>query len=428
MPTNNYIQKLLLSLSLFLVIWIGITQAWNWLTASPWDTLNTSKWNQLVNKVAPVYSVWGDTWNVWVWDSSPDHKLDVAGNIGLNASSYINFWDTDGTTWYWLRDNAGTIQYKNSGGSWSPLAMASWWDNLWNHTAGQNIALDTFWLSGDGDNEGIAVDPDGNVNSWPMSIAWDLSLKLWLDYTTVGSANNVALGWGTGSTVRFNAVWNSVITGISGWKNGKILNIMNVTDSFFMTLVHDSASSLIGNRILTKNSQNLSIAPWQTVRLQYDSIDSKWRIIDASPMKYVYQTTSDQTRSINSYAAIPWLTTWVLPVGSYRFQFIWAFRTNNATSGAGFSLVQNTATLAWYIAQAKLQSTATANYEVSITSATAPTHFSPNASTTLDYFAEVEGIFQVTSEGTVEMRMRPETNGRILTLRAGATLIIQQLN
>ena len=60
-----------------------------------------------------------------VGDNTPDHMLDVAGNIGLNASSYINFGDTDGSTGYGFRDNAGTIEYKNSGGSWATFGGSS---------------------------------------------------------------------------------------------------------------------------------------------------------------------------------------------------------------------------------------------------------------------------------------------------------------
>ncbi|MDE4063254.1 beta strand repeat-containing protein [Phaeobacter gallaeciensis] len=36
-------------------------------------------------------------------------------------------------------------------------------DNLGDHTATQNIDLNGNWLSGDGDNEGISIDPNGNV-------------------------------------------------------------------------------------------------------------------------------------------------------------------------------------------------------------------------------------------------------------------------
>jgi hypothetical protein len=57
--------------------------------------------------------------------TAPNHTLDVNGNIGLATSSYINFGSTDGTTGYGFRDNAGTIQYKNSGGDWANMGGAS---------------------------------------------------------------------------------------------------------------------------------------------------------------------------------------------------------------------------------------------------------------------------------------------------------------
>jgi hypothetical protein len=41
----------------------------------------------------------------------------ASGNVSHAASSYINFGDTSGTTGYGLRDNSGTIECKNSGGS-----------------------------------------------------------------------------------------------------------------------------------------------------------------------------------------------------------------------------------------------------------------------------------------------------------------------
>ena len=59
---------------------------------------------------------------VGIGDATPDHLLDVAGNIGLDASGYINWGDTDGTSGYGFRDNAGTMEYKNSAGSWTSLS------------------------------------------------------------------------------------------------------------------------------------------------------------------------------------------------------------------------------------------------------------------------------------------------------------------
>ncbi|MBY0314500.1 MAG: tail fiber domain-containing protein [Bdellovibrionales bacterium] len=50
-------------------------------------------------------------------------------------------------------------------------------DNMGNHTASQNIALGSFWLSGDGGNEGIAVGATGNVGIGTVSGLAPLHIK-----------------------------------------------------------------------------------------------------------------------------------------------------------------------------------------------------------------------------------------------------------
>ncbi|NTV44279.1 MAG: hypothetical protein HGA67_01110, partial [Candidatus Yonathbacteria bacterium] len=67
-------------------------------------------------------NIWRTSGRVGVGDATPDHLLDIAGNIGLDSSSYIQFGDTDGTLGYGIRDNAGVIEYKNNGGIWTSLA------------------------------------------------------------------------------------------------------------------------------------------------------------------------------------------------------------------------------------------------------------------------------------------------------------------
>lgn len=47
------------------------------------------------------------------------------GNIRLSAGNYINFGSVDGSSGYGLRDSSGTIQFKNSGGSWSNLGSGT---------------------------------------------------------------------------------------------------------------------------------------------------------------------------------------------------------------------------------------------------------------------------------------------------------------
>jgi hypothetical protein len=47
--------------------------------------------------------------------------VDATGNFAIKASNYINFGSTGGTTGYGIRDNAGTMQYKNSAGTWTNM-------------------------------------------------------------------------------------------------------------------------------------------------------------------------------------------------------------------------------------------------------------------------------------------------------------------
>jgi hypothetical protein len=65
-------------------------------------------------------------------------RIDSAGNVLHGASSYINFGSTSGTGGYGIFDNGGTLQYKNSGGSWTNLSGSSQWT-----TTGSNIYYTT---------------------------------------------------------------------------------------------------------------------------------------------------------------------------------------------------------------------------------------------------------------------------------------------
>ena len=66
--------------------------------------------------------------SVGIGTTSPDHLLDVAGNIGLSTDAYLNWGTVDGETGYGIRDSSGTMQYKNSAGTWQDLGSGS---SLW---------------------------------------------------------------------------------------------------------------------------------------------------------------------------------------------------------------------------------------------------------------------------------------------------------
>jgi len=59
------------------------------------------------------------TSRIGINDTTPDHSLDVNGNIGLSNSNYINWGDTDGDLGYGFWDDAGTLKFKNNSGSWA---------------------------------------------------------------------------------------------------------------------------------------------------------------------------------------------------------------------------------------------------------------------------------------------------------------------
>lgn len=53
--------------------------------------------------------------------------LDVYGNFMISgADRYLNFAAVSGTSGYGFRDNAGTIEMKNSGGSWAAISGSRW--------------------------------------------------------------------------------------------------------------------------------------------------------------------------------------------------------------------------------------------------------------------------------------------------------------
>jgi|GEM_PF-4498740 len=90
-------------------------------------TVGHVAWWTSSSTITGVANLFWDNNNIrlGVGDNTPDHMLDVGGNIGLNTSAYINFGDVDGTTGYGFRDNAGVIEFKNSGGSWQNFSALS---------------------------------------------------------------------------------------------------------------------------------------------------------------------------------------------------------------------------------------------------------------------------------------------------------------
>jgi hypothetical protein len=155
--------------------------------------------------------------NLGVGDTTPDHKLDVSGNIGLDTNSFINFGDTDGTNGYGLRSDDGTIQFKNSGGTWQDIGSSSaptylfqngltnldntvsWGGVLASDTTISNFAYNTnFNLNGTGDFN--IQDSGSTFASFTDSGTFTLD-SLTMDGTSLTSASNLGLSSSTTGNV-----------------------------------------------------------------------------------------------------------------------------------------------------------------------------------------------------------------------------------
>ena len=61
-------------------------------------------------------------------------KINTSGDVSIEtANGYLNFNSTEGSSGYGIRDNAGTMEAKNSGGTWTefPLVLADGYRQLY---------------------------------------------------------------------------------------------------------------------------------------------------------------------------------------------------------------------------------------------------------------------------------------------------------
>ncbi len=87
-----------------------------------------------------------DPWGVWqFWkgtdtgtrffiSGSPIMWGDVNKNIGIGAGKYLNFSTPLGTDGYGIRDNAGTMQFKNLAGGWTDFGSGGGGPTYWEYT------------------------------------------------------------------------------------------------------------------------------------------------------------------------------------------------------------------------------------------------------------------------------------------------------
>ena len=110
----------------------NISATANFATAFGKDFVNsTANTFQIGYSSIPTFTA--NSAGVGIGTSTPLSKLDVWGNvrIGTTSNSYLNFGTAVSAAGYGFRDIAGTLQFKNSGGSWTALGAGSsiWTEN-----------------------------------------------------------------------------------------------------------------------------------------------------------------------------------------------------------------------------------------------------------------------------------------------------------
>ncbi|MEM6316307.1 MAG: tail fiber protein [Bacteroidota bacterium] len=98
-------------------------------------------------------------------DGTANQVLQTDGNGTIVWADQPIFTDTDNQTIDKLNLNGTTLELslENDNADDQTLDLATLKDNLGNHTATQNVATNGFYLSNDGDDEGIFINHDGKV-------------------------------------------------------------------------------------------------------------------------------------------------------------------------------------------------------------------------------------------------------------------------
>lgn len=92
-----------------------------------------------------------------VGTTTPSLIVGSDGNVLFASDIYLNFGSTSGSEGYGFRDNTGTVEYKNSGGSWAGIGSGGGGGSNWNLTVSQNALKAT--------SSGVGIYVDATASS-----------------------------------------------------------------------------------------------------------------------------------------------------------------------------------------------------------------------------------------------------------------------
>ncbi len=184
--------------------------------------------------------------------------------------------------------NNGSIEVSDDNGTtWVPLADAAG-DNLGDHTATENLQMSNFWVSNDGDDEGLYVDADGKIGvgtntptaalELPAGTVDTAPLKLGIGGTLLTAAENGAMEFDD-ANLYFTIAGTRHILATQDYVNTQISSISTdriVADDSSVIVVDTGASGII--TFSTDGSEQMRIDPLGNIGIGMTNPNEKLHI------------------------------------------------------------------------------------------------------------------------------------------------------
>ncbi len=291
------------------------------------------------NVAAPINvgsSLQEKTGGFYVSDLLESDTLAVYGNTILGGTSrYLNWGTTVGTTGYGIRDNGGTMEFKNSGGSWTSFGAGGslpWLasgNNIYNTNTG-NVGIGTagpltnLHVAGTSGLHlrSFAGSPEGGRITWlGDGTGWKLHMQARNDAGTLIGAtpimtlvDNGNVGIGTASPGAALQVGSGSVGGIGGIQargaTASYISASNDGNSAIAFMGSDtSAAGIFGTLsnyavvLRTNNTDRIRIETTGNVGINSASPDAKLRVNAIDGMTVVYGHNSSNGIGVRGYSA-----------------------------------------------------------------------------------------------------------------------------
>ena len=204
------------------------------------------------------------------------------------------------------------------------------------------------------------------------------------------------------------------------------LNSKQATGSYITELTGDVTATGPGSVAATLSLTGVDAGTYDRV-----TVDTKGRVTAAQVLNYAYRTSTTHTNSTVTYTTVSELTSVSLAIGLYRFTFNGLMQATAVNSGGiGIRLSNETAVLSttyaqWFLSQGNDGVDKYFNYD-QLSPTTNNTSASVQTANTDAAFAG-NGIFRVTTAGTVAIQIRSETGGTTVTLQPDAVFTIERI-